>query len=114
VIKRLVIPVKSSITVLAGTGFHVIENLAGGLTGAITYIVIEGVGGSKGRIKVRDIDNAQDIFRDPRVTPLIGLDFYVQTVKIPINGTYHLILDSVNTDGSYTVYYVLEERPTRV
>lgn len=108
--KRLIIPVKATITVSGGTGSHDIQKFAG----SMTYLVIEGPAGARGRVSVRDLDETQDLFRDPKGLPLVAIDFYSNAMAIPLNGLYRISITSATEDGAYTVYYVLEERPTRV
>jgi hypothetical protein len=65
-------------------------------------------------VRVRDVDESQDIYRDPRKAPgKVDLEFYHQAMAVPLNGPSQIIIDQAD-DGAYSVYYVLEERPTRV
>lgn len=109
--KRLIVPTKATLVVSDGVGTLSVPSFSG----AFTYIAIEGpLSSAKGRIRVRDVDEDQDISRDPRkATQTIDLEFYNQAVRIPINGPSQIILDGA-TNGSYTIYYVQEERPQRV
>ncbi len=110
--KRLIVPVKATIAVLTGTGTLTVPEFAG----YMRYLVIEGPGPTaKGRVRVRDSDVAQDIYRDPRKVPqTVDLEFYHQAMAVPLNGPCQIIIDNANVDGNYTAYYALEERPTRV
>lgn len=109
--KRLIIPNKATVMVSGNTGALVIPDFSG----YIRYLAIEGPSSSaKGRVRVRDVDLSQDIFRDPRATPQkVSLEFYTQATDIPVNGVTQITIDNAD-NGSYIVYYVQEERPRRV
>lgn len=113
--KRLIIPVKAVVSVVAGTATIAVPELTQ-FAGFFRYIVVEGPALAKGRVKIRDTDESQDVYRDPRDSrsALLNLEYYSQSISVPINGPCQIIIDSATVDGSYTVYYVVEERPTRV
>lgn len=109
--KRLVVPIKTTVTVAAGAGSF---NL-GPFAGALTYIVVEGPVNARGKLRLRDLDEGQDIFKDPKPTnPDPRLEFYTNEIRVPVNGAYRFFIESATADGAYVVYLIFEERPTRV
>jgi len=116
--KRLIIPQKFIITVgVGGTGSVDLDFGAGvRIAGTISYIVIiAGTGGNpKAKIRIEDIDNGVDIFKDPKPgDPDVKIDFYTYEMRVPVNGAYKLTLNSAPV-GVHTAIVTLEERPTRV
>lgn len=109
--KRLIVPAKATLVVAGGIGTLSVPDFSG----FFRYLVVEGPSASaKGRVRVRDVDLTQDLFRDPRMAPQrVSLEFYTQATAIPINGPSEIIIDTAD-DGSYTIHYTLEERPRRV
>ena len=117
--KRLILPTVQDLIVSSGSGEVTIPLTEPGIPGRIlTYIVIIGPGGApteKGVVEVEDVDNSIIISKDPLPgDPLVTLDFYNMELRVPMNGVYKLKLSSVNKDGTYKTYSVLEERPRNV
>ena len=111
--KRLIIPTKFSITVTDGSG----EVSTGVIVGTIRRVVVKAPPGPApvGRIKLRDDDNALDIFQEPEPGQVeVDLKFFQFALEIPTNGPYKWIIDDASRDGEYTLYYILEERPRKV
>ena len=109
--KRVILPITFSITTVDGTGLF----NAGVLAGTIRRIVIVGPNGPPtpdGRITLRDLDNAIDIFKDPLPSKAeVDMDFFQKTIKIPVNGSYRWVISESNTDDVFDGYFIIEERP---
>lgn len=111
--KRLILPTKFTITVTAGDG----EFETGIIVGTIRRIVVKAPSGpaANGVVKLRDDDNALDIFQEPEPgDPEVDLKFFQFALEIPVNGKYKWVIKDATRDGDYTGYFILEERPRTV
>ena len=112
--KRLLIPATFEFTKAGGDTFLEIPFF---FAGVITYIAIEGIGlggNKKGKVRILNVDNSREVFKDPKPDdPNILLDWYTFEMRIPVNGNYKIRLEDI-PDGLYKGLIMLEVRVQRV
>ncbi len=113
--KRLVIPAKFLFAIPAsGDAFVEIPFFFSGTTTHLTISSANADGDKKGKCRIEHVDNALDIFRDPRPGDMdVLLDYYTFEMRLPINGNYKLHFSDMPT-GDFVGLITFEERPRRV